>query len=373
MTISVLLVDDSAIIRGLMNKALSENPSIVIVGSASNGLQAIQMAKELLPKIIILDIEMPVMDGITALPELLKTAPGSKIIMSSTLTSRNASISMQALSLGATDYLAKPSARTGEEVQQFYFELINKILALGGAPPATTLHATAAPAQAAKPIAAAPLPPKVDAKPVPKLNPGERLNPMGVTALAIASSTGGPQALLSLFTQLQGKLNNIPIFITQHMPPTFTTILAEHITKTGNRPCTEGKNGEEVVNGHVYLAPGDYHMVMEKNGAGKTIVTLNKNPQENFCRPAADPMLRSLSAIYGSHLAVVVLTGMGQDGMEGAKVVVNNGGGVIAQDEASCVVYGMPKAIVEHKLCKAVLPLNDIAPFLIQQIDRIGG
>ena len=153
------------------------------------------------------------------------------------------------------------------------------------------------------------------------------------------------------------------------MPPNFTAILAEQLSKSGERPCHEGKNGETVIQGHSYIAPGDFHMVMTKDRKNAVTITLNQDAQENFCRPAADPMLRSLSAIYGKHLAVVVLTGMGQDGLEGAKEVVKNGGSVIAQDEASCVVYGMPKAVAEHKLCKAVLPLAEIAPLLIRQID----
>jgi two-component system chemotaxis response regulator CheB len=160
----------------------------------------------------------------------------------------------------------------------------------------------------------------------------------------------------------------MPIFITQHMPPTFTTILAEHISKAGGRLCTEGKDGEKVEAGHVYLAPGDYHMVPEKVG-DNVIIRTNQGPQENYCRPAADPMLRALSGIYGKNLLVVVLTGMGQDGMLGAKEVVAAGGSVVAQDEASCVVYGMPKAVVENNLCRAVLPLNEIGKYLLQQIE----
>lgn len=345
MPISVLLVDDSAIIRGLMSKALSADPAIVVSGSAADGMQGIHLARELKPDVIILDIEMPVMDGITALPELVKVSPHSKIIIASTLTTRNAAVSLLALSLGASDYLAKPSSRSGNEVEHFYRELMEKVLALGR-------H------QAAKP-----------GRTYPQLAPGERLNPFGIAALAIASSTGGPQVLTYLFTRLKGKLGNVPIFITQHMPPTFTAILASQLGKCGERICREGRSGERVLPGHSYIAPGDFHMVMEKNAAGEVIIRLNQEPQENFCRPAADPMLRSLTAIYGRQLAVVVLTGMGQDGMQGAKTVVANGGSVVAQDEASCVVYGMPRAVVENRLCKAVLPPDAIAELLIRQIE----
>jgi two-component system chemotaxis response regulator CheB len=371
MSIRVLLVDDSAVIRGLMNQALTANPDIEIVGSASNGSHAILLARELGPDVIILDIEMPVMDGITALPELLKACPGVKIIMSSTLTARNASISLQALALGAADYLAKPSAKTGSnEVTEFYREMTSKVLALGGVqyspvqtgPRGVQTSATAPVARSAtfQPAAVAP---------VIRMAAHELLNPFGINALAVASSTGGPQALATLFTHIRGHLQHIPIFVTQHMPPNFTTLLADQLSRAGNRPCHEAKDGEEVRPGHIYVAPGDYHMTVTKSGQSVYIAT-NRNPQENFCRPAADPMLRSLSAIYGAHLVLVVLTGMGQDGMEGAKDVIRHGGSVIAQDEASCVVYGMPRAIVDNQLCKAVLPLGDIGAFLIRQIER---
>ena len=358
MPIRVLLVDDSAVIRGLMSKALSLDPAIEIVGTASSGDMAVSMAGNLRPDVIILDIEMPGMDGITALPEILKISPSSKVIMASALTRSNASLSIKALSLGATDYLTKPSSKMGVEVDEFYRELIEKVKVLGrkqNAAPAVEAHAQAQ-TKAASSIYLVP-------------NAHIPLHVSGVKALAIASSTGGPQALLSLFESLKGHLMHIPIFITQHMPPTFTTILAEHLTKASGRNCHEAKGGEIPAAGNIYLAPGDFHMILEKNSNGQSVLSLNKEPPENFCRPAADPMLRSLSKIYGRNLVVLVLTGMGQDGMLGAKMILENGGNVIAQDEASCVVYGMPKAVVENKLCRAVLPLVEIAPYLTHQIE----
>jgi two-component system chemotaxis response regulator CheB len=199
------------------------------------------------------------------------------------------------------------------------------------------------------------------------LQPPKASASSSVKALAIASSTGGPQALMALFGALKGKLGGIPIFITQHMPATFTTILADHLAKAGERPCKEGADGDAVKNGQTYIAPGNYHMTVEKQDKSLVIRT-NQNLPESFCRPAADPMLRSLSAIYGSDILVVVLTGMGADGLEGSKIVVSNGGRVIAQDEASSVVWGMPGAVAEGGLCQAVLPLTDIAPYLMRTI-----
>lgn len=354
MPITVLIVDDSSVIRGLMNRALASRPEIAVAGAASNGSMAITMARELKPDIIVLDIEMPVMDGLTALPELLRVSPGSRIIIASTLTVSNAATSLEALSLGAVDYLAKPSAKTGEEVTAFYRELTEKILVLGS-----------------RPLVAAPPPPSARRKSAiaNRLQPGEPLCPAGVKALAIACSTGGPQALASLFEQLNGHLNDIPIFITQHMPPHFTTILAENLSRAIGRPCQEAATGIVVLPGHVYLAPGDYHMLAQRQPNGKIHTIVNQDPPEHFCRPAADPMLRSLSAIYKEHLVLIVLTGMGQDALDGARHVVRNGGSVIAQDAATSIVYGMPKAVAENHLCKAVLPLQEIAPFLIRHID----
>lgn len=356
MPIKVLLVDDSAVIRGLMSKALSADGDIEIVGSAANGSMAIDMAKGLHPDVIILDIEMPVMDGITALPELLKISPSPKVIMASTLTVHNASVSIQAMTLGASDYIAKPSSRFGSEVDNFYRELTSKIKALASS-------------KAASPAISAPTQVTKLSTPITLTNSSMPLHVQGIKALAIASSTGGPQALMVLFESLKGHLLDIPIFITQHMPPTFTKILADHLTKSSGRKCFESQGGEVVAAGNMYLAAGDFHLIPEKNAGGQVVLKNTQDAPENFCRPAADPMLRALSKIYGRQLAVVVLTGMGQDGMLGAKEVVANGGSVIAQDEASCVVYGMPKAVVDNKLCRAVLPLNEVGLYLIRQIE----
>lgn len=356
MPIRVLLVDDSAVIRGLMAKALSADSAIEIVGTAANGSMAINMARDMHPDVIILDIEMPLVDGLQALPDILKVSPSSKVIMASALTKSNASLSIKALQLGATDYLTKPSSKDSREVDTFYRELLEKVKALGGE------QAAAYPARSVASVT------KVKEPDIIELVPNYKMPLTGIKAIAIASSTGGPQALMSLFESIKGRLQHVPIFVTQHMPPTFTTTLAEHLTKSV-RNCIEVKGGEVPAPGNIYLAPGDFHMVVEKKDGGQAAISINKEPQENFCRPAADPMLRSLSKVYGRNLLVVVLTGMGQDGMLGCKVVVENGGGVIAQDEKSCIVYGMPKAVVEKKLCRAVLPLTEIGRYLTQQIE----
>ncbi len=354
MTVRVMLVDDSAVIRGLITRALTADPYIEVIATASNGQMAVDMVALHKPDVIILDIEMPVMDGITALPRLLREWPQGKIIVASTLSVRNAAISLQAMELGAADYLAKPSARDTEQLALFYRELTDKVKALGGVSARTAKTPV---------VAQAPLPSPRPSTPISLSNASAPIPP--VRAIAIASSTGGPQALQAILEQMKGQLTHLPIYITQHMPPTFTTLLAEHLGKASGRPCAEAKEGESAKAGHVYLAPGNYHMTAEKKGVD-VLLHLNQDPPENFCRPAADPMLRSLASIYGSGLLLAVLTGMGQDGLEGAKVVVAQGGNVIAQDEATSVVWGMPKAVAESGICRAVLPLPEIAPYLIK-------
>jgi two-component system chemotaxis response regulator CheB len=356
----VVLVDDSSVIRGMVTRWLEQEPGIAVVGSAPNGAAALSLVARVDPDVVVLDIEMPEMDGLTALPKLLAVNREIKVVMASTLTLRNADISLQALRLGAADYVAKPeSARDPRAAENFRRELIEKIRVLG-APRA----ARRAPNHTR--VAARPLPgPAKPAKIV--LRPPSRMPPK---ALAIGSSTGGPQALFQLFQLLKGQIRQ-PVFITQHMPATFTTILAEHLTRIGGAPCHEAKDGEPVRDGRIYLAPGDYHMTVATEG-GARVIRLNQNPPENFCRPAVDPMLRSLAEAYGGQLLAVILTGMGQDGLKGGRALIDAGGTLVAQDEASSVVWGMPGAVATAGLCAAVLPLNDVGPTVMRFMSGAG-
>jgi two-component system chemotaxis response regulator CheB len=356
-----MVVDDSAVIRGLITKALEADADLKVIMGVGDGNMAVYWAKHEQPDVVILDIEMPVMDGITALPKVLEASPKTKVIIASTLSQRNATISLEALSLGASDYLPKPSARDPEELKSFHRELLMKVRALGGLPPVSNPK-TSAPATAMQTPAATSVPRAPHTGPIKLLPETSTV----VQALAIASSTGGPQALLTLLTALNGKLMHIPIFITQHMPATFTALLAEQIGKASGRPSAEAKEGEAVQPGHIYVAPGNYHMTVARSGTN-FLLHLDQGPLVNFCRPAADPMLESLSKVYGASLFTVVLTGMGADGAEGCVKVAEKGGSVIAQDEASCVVYGMPKAAAEAGVCQAILPLSEIAAYLIKR------
>lgn len=369
--IRVMVVDDSAVVRGLFTRALTEDPMIDVVASAGNGEMALTQLKNQRVDVVLLDVEMPVMDGITALPEILKLSPNTRVIMASTLTTRNAEISVRAMQMGASDYVAKPSTRDAGEVSVFYASLIDKIKALAPhitpAPRGEGLSAPGKSQSQAAAVSAATSSPLPSPIPQPAVPVRQLAFPNPAQALAIASSTGGPQALLTVFREFKGQAVRTPIFITQHMPANFTAILADHITKASGLDCHEAQHDETVVPGKVYLAPGDYHMTVKREG-GQLKLQLDQSPPENFCRPSADPMLRSLAKAYGDKILVAVLTGLGADGARGSSDIVAVGGSVIAQDEATSVVYGMPKAVADAKLTSAVFPLNRIAPYLLKAV-----
>jgi two-component system chemotaxis response regulator CheB len=353
----VMVVDDSAVIRGLLTKALETDAEIKVVSTVANGQAAVDALRRLDIDVVVLDIEMPVMDGLTALPKMLEVRPNLQVIMASTLTLNGASVSMKALSLGAADYLPKPTTTTGiNNAVDFKRDLVEKVKNWGrvarrkrGLPPGSA----AAPSEKA-----AIQPKKLYQNPVTLRN-----STIGrLDCLAIGSSTGGPQALFTLFRAL-GRVERMPVFVTQHMPATFTTILAEHLAQASGMPAAEAKDGEAVVPGRIYVAPGDFHMTVEGQ-TGRIQVRLNKNPPENFCRPAVDPMLRSIAKVYGPKTLFVMLTGMGQDGLKGARELVAAGSNVIAQDEATSVVWGMPGSVATAGLCSAVLPLVEIGGYV---------
>lgn len=333
----ILIVDDSAVIRTVISRTLSAHLDFEIVGIAFNGKMGVETISSLKPDVVILDIEMPIMDGITALPLILKEKPDTRVLICSTLSARGADISIKALSLGAAECILKPGGEAIISAHEFQDELVRLVRNL--APPKnspTTINATSN----KKPISL-----KTHALTTPQI-------------VAIGSSTGGPKALMDIM----GQLNNlpVPIVITQHMPKTFTQLLAQHITQTCRINCEEGKEGEVIQPGRAYIAPGGFHMTFKKSSQGVTI-HMNEDPPENFCRPSVNPMLRSLIPIYGSKILCVMLTGMGNDGSQVCTELVAKGGTVIAQDEATSVVWGMPGAVANAGLCSAVIPLNQIA------------
>jgi len=370
----VMVVDDSAVVRGLVTRFIEQDPDMQVVASVGNGQRALDQLARANPEVVVLDVEMPVMDGLTALPKLLAAQKGLQVIMSSTLTKENADVTVRALKAGAADYVTKPSNRGLVTEADFQEQLRTKVKALGEA----VRRSAGGPRPWGRTDAEARRPgePRQDRSPAGE--PGASVSTAGRASaatpvalrglptlppqvVAIGSSTGGPQALFEVLTNL-GRIAQ-PILITQHMPATFTALLADHIARQTKLPCREAQDGDELSGGHIYVAPGGYHMVVRRETDGIRI-RLSEAPPENFCRPSVDPMLRSLAEVYGGRVLAVILTGMGHDGLNGCEAVVRAGGNVVAQDEPSSVVWGMPGAVAKAGLCSAVLPLSEIAPQL---------
>ncbi len=350
--IRVLIVDDSTVIRMMLSNALSGDDSVEVAGVAANGKIALAKIPQLNPDVVTLDMEMPEMDGITTLSEIRKLYPKLPVIMFSTLTQRGAEATLEALSRGANDYVTKP-ANVGSvtvAMQSVRDELLPKITAncswftrglFSAAGPKTT-------------------------RPVPVRTPVVRTNKAAqIDIVAIGSSTGGPNALAKVLGQLPADIP-VPIVVTQHMPPIFTKHLADRLNQQCGLPVREGQTGDELLPGTVTIAPGDFHMVVERKGT-QMFISLNKGTPENSCRPAVDVMFRSVAQLYRQNVLAVVLTGMGQDGMRGSEVVRGLGGRVIAQDEASSVVWGMPGSVVNAGLADLISPLNGIADEIVRE------
>lgn len=359
--VKIMIVDDSIIIRGIINRILGEVEEFCVIATAIDGDNAVKIAGELKPDFIILDINMPRKDGLTALPEILSISPDTKIIIASSLTNRDAKLSMKALKLGASECLNIPDGKNKEQIKIFARDLINAIFALSGRNPTLENKRYFEDNKSIKEIQNNNLKGEF-IKDKYKLKP---------KALAIASSTGGPNALNILFKQLKHNLDakkcnlDVPVFITQHMPPTFTNILANNIKAASGLNCSEGVNEEIIKPNYVYVAPGDYHMTPEINHNGEKIIKINQLPLENYCRPSADPMMRALFDIYGKNMMMVILTGMGHDGLAGADMLAGAGGIIVAQDKASSVVWGMPKAVIDANLADMILPLEKIADYIV--------
>ncbi|SDT01911.1 protein-glutamate methylesterase/protein-glutamine glutaminase [Bradyrhizobium canariense] len=364
----VMVVDDSVVIRGLISRWIGSEPDMMVAASLRTGLDAVNQLERINPDVAVLDIEMPELDGISALPRLLAKKRNLIIIMASTLTRRNAEISFKALSLGASDYIPKPeSTREASAAEIFHHDLIQKIRSLGAkvrrpAPASPSLAPSSTPAfERSREFSLRP-------QPAPVAQPQlirRAFSTHAPRALLIGSSTGGPQALMTLVADIGPVIDRFPVLITQHMPPTFTTILAEHLARSSHRPAHEAIDGEIVRAGTIYLAPGGRHMRVVRHGA-EVAIALDDGPPVNFCKPAVDPLFTSAIDVWQSGILALVLTGMGSDGMRGGKDIVTAGGSVIAQDEATSVVWGMPGAAANAGICAAVLPLNQIAPKLVR-------
>ena len=348
----VMIVDDAVVVRGLVSRWLEEE-GFQVVASLRTGRDAVNQIERANPDVVVLDVEMPELDGISALPLLLEKKRDLVVIMASTVTRRNAEISLRALALGAADYVPKPETNRGVTTSlEFRRELIEKIRHLGGRRRAPTARKPVRPVGTVGERHAAPI----------KLRPFSLVVPR---VLLIGSSTGGPQALNTIISRIGPLVDTVPVLITQHMPPMFTTILAEHLARSAERPAHEAADGEPIRPGTIYLAPGGRHMRVAQHD-GAAMIALDDGPLVNFCRPAVDPLFASAARVYGCSALALILTGMGTDGANGAGDIAAAGGSVIAQDEGTSVVWGMPGSAAHAGVCSAVLPLDEIAPRLVR-------
>ena len=372
--IRVMIVDDAVVARSMMTRWIDAESDMMIAASARSGREALDRIEATDPDVVLLDVDMPELDGITALPLLLRKQRDLVVIMVSTLTRRSAELSLRALSLGATDYIPKPET-TYEAMTSVAFrrELIEKVRNLGRK--RVIAREPAPPLVPDEPAGAKPTTPHRVAERAPRrpervqiaLRPFSSALPR---ALLIGSSTGGPQALSAVIEKLPAAIDRAPVLITQHMPPMFTTVLAEHLSRVSGRGAHEADDGEPVLAGGIYVAPGGRHMRVVRDGE-LVKIALDDQPPINFCKPSVDPLFASAAQVWGPSALALILTGMGSDGTKGAAEIVAAGGSVIAQDEASSVVWGMPRSVAQAGLCSAVLPLNQIAAKILTLL--VGG
>lgn len=341
--IRVMVVDDSVLIRKILTDLLGADPEIEVIGTSSNGKIALARIPQINPDVITLDIEMPEMDGLTALSEIRKIYPRLPVIMCSTLSVSGGQSTLDALSRGASDYVTKPSNTTSKEeaFKKLGDDLIPKIKAL-------TRRAGLRPA----PVFRAPV--------------GAPGGFGRIEAVAIGTSTGGPNALTEVIPLIPADFP-VPVFIVQHMPPIFTGLLAERLTSKSKIVIKEAAEGDEIVPGRAWVAPGNFHMTVHRQGL-KGVIRLNQEPPENSCRPAVDVLFRSVADMYGKNVLSVIMTGMGQDGLRGCQRMREAGGQIIVQDEATSVVWGMPGAVANAGLAEKILPLSQIGPEIVQRV-----
>jgi two-component system chemotaxis response regulator CheB len=357
----ILIVDDAVVFRRLLADEIDRDPALEVAGTAANGKIALARMTQVNPDLVILDVEMPEMDGLATLKELRRTYPRLPVVMFSALTERGAEATLDALALGATDYFTKPASAGSLDASLAVVreQLLPKIKALC--------------ASAARPPASpfGPSPPRHA-----DLEPGKQGTPAGasvswsseqpIEVVAIGASTGGPNALAEVFAHFPADFP-VPIVIVQHMPPMFTRLLAERMSAQFPLAVHEGSPGAVLEPGHTWIAPGDHHMTTVRDGL-RVRLLLNQDPPENSCRPAVDVLLRSVAQAFGPRSLTVILTGMGQDGLRGCEFLRAAGGQILAQDEATSVVWGMPGYVARAGLADRVLPLSLIGDAVLRRV-----
>lgn len=359
--VRVLVVDDSVVVRRVIARAIEADGRLEMAGYAENGKVAMARLVTSRPDVITLDLDMPTMNGFETLKAIRAIDPDLPIVVFSRLTERGAESTVEAMTLGASAYVLKPTADDPGSVGQTLHELIELIIALAshsvskGAPSSETTAAVTTATKAADPVAR-------PRRAATKTDPPE--------AIVVAVSTGGPSALATLVSELPASLP-VPILIVQHMPPMFTTRLAERLNNLCDLAITEASHNEPVVAGHIYIAPGGHHLAVKADEPNNRIA-IQDGPPENSSRPAADVLFRSAAQVYGGRVLAVVLTGMGRDGLRGTEIIVAAGGTAVAQSQETCVVGSMPAAIADADLASAVLPLSEIAAYLVRRSAKTG-
>jgi two-component system, chemotaxis family, protein-glutamate methylesterase/glutaminase len=349
-TTRVLIVDDSAVMRSALRSVISGDPRLEVAGTAVDGATALQSIAVLEPDVVLLDVEMPVMDGLTTLKRLRAQNSRLPLIMVSSVTHRGARVTIEALASGASDYVAKPPAQSDREaaVRVLAEELCPKIHALAQKARAAECmqHVPRAAIQAGPPATHVP------------------------AVVAIGVSTGGPAALEEMLPRLPGSFP-LPVLVVQHMPEMFTSLLAERLDKTCALRVVEAVDGDAIMPGRIVIARGGHHLEIARSsdGVNAPIVRLTREPEENHCRPSVDVLFRSLARVYGGCVMAAVLTGMGSDGVAGCRLLRRLGATIVVQDEASSTVWGMPGAVAAEGLAHHVLPLAQI-PWEMQRIAR---
>jgi len=343
----VLVVDDSMFMRRMITDLLQQDAELEVVGTAKNGQEGLEMARQLKPDVITLDVEMPVMDGVTMLQRLMQEQP-TPVLMLSSLTKEGAEVTLKCLELGAVDFVTKPSGSISMDLYKISSQIIEKVKV------AARARVVVAPT-AARPAAAPPTPAVLTGRSTPN-----------APLVVIGASTGGPRALNTVLSGLPPQLN-AKILLIQHMPEGFTRSLAERLDRNSAFSVREAQGGETLEAGVAYLAPGGKHLKLERGER----IALTDDPPVHGVRPAVDVALLSIAQNYQGAVVVAILTGMGSDGAAGVRALAAKGAYTIAEDESTCVVFGMPRAAIQTGAVKRVAPLHHIAEAIIEGVKQV--
>jgi two-component system, chemotaxis family, protein-glutamate methylesterase/glutaminase len=357
----ILIVDDSAVMRNLLRSVIRSGPDFEVVGTAADGGSALGLVEDLRPDLVLLDVEMPVMDGLETLRKLRGRGHRMPVIMCSSLTQRGARVTIEALAGGASDYVAKPAGQSSaaDAIKALAHDLLPKISAL-----AAVVH----------PAPVAPLAPRLPLFAKVSSVPRNQSITSAPSVVVIGVSTGGPAALDILLPALPNGFP-LPVLIVQHMPELFTRLLAERLSQRCSLHVSEAAEGDPVRPGYISIARGNWHLEILGAPCSSQPPTLHltQAPPENHCRPAVDVLFRTAAAHYGSGVLAVVLTGMGSDGLAGSSLIRSQGGTVLAQDQATSAIWGMPGAVARAGLAQRVLSLQDMAPEISRLASRLPG